>query len=151
MAKISFLWIGKTREPWIRDGIALYLKKIAYFVRVEVMEPKDSSKKRSKSVVSLKKGSIPERAFKVLLDETGREYSSIEFSRFLNLKLQTPPNHVIFLLGGPYGFHNHTHDMADHCLSLSRLTFTHDMARVILVEQVYRALCIERGLPYHHG
>jgi len=151
MAKISFLWIGKTKGYWLREGIAFYLKRISHFVQVEVLEPKDPSKKGSKMALALKNLALPKKAYRVLLDESGQEYTSAQFSKFLNQRLRTPPNHVLFLLGGPYGFDELAKGQADHILSLSRLTFTHDMSRVILLEQVYRALAIARGLPYHHG
>ncbi len=76
--------------------------------------------------------------------------NSLSFSRFLTQRLYTPPNHVVFIVGGPDGLNSRILGQGDMILSLSRMTLTHEMARVFLVEQVYRAITIERRLPYHH-
>ncbi len=149
MAKISFLWVGKTKEPWIKNGIEIYLKKIKHFVKIDVHTLKDTKRdgrSREASIVD----AIPRDSFCVILDERGRSFTSEAFSKFISQRLTQPPNHIVFLLGGPYGLSPATKDKGDFILSLSPMTFTHEMARVILLEQVYRALTIEKGLPYHH-
>ena len=149
MSKISFLWPGKTREQWIKVGIDLYVKRIGHFVQVEVREVKEASK-RGRGPYDCMERSLPPRAFKVILDEGGQEMDSLSFSKFLTQRLNSPPNHVAFIIGGPSGLNQRVLTQGDLTLSLSRMTLTHEMARVFLVEQVYRAITIERGLPYHH-
>ncbi len=86
----------------------------------------------------------------VLLDEQGKAYSSSGFAGFIEKKMVASVPHLIFVVGGPYGYAQHMYDRADHLLSLSPMTFTHDMARLIFMEQLYRAFSIIAGLPYHH-
>ena len=88
--------------------------------------------------------------FVVLLDERGREYTSREFSTFIQQKMNTVPRNLVFIIGGPYGFSKAVYDRADSLLSLSRMTFSHEMVRLFFVEQIYRAMTILRGEPYHH-
>jgi len=157
MAKISFLWIGKTKEHWIAQGIKHYLSRIRRFVQASSIEIKDPTRRKATTKDRLKeaeesclKKAMPRTAHVVVLDEAGKTFSSEKFSRFLALRLSQPPAHVVFLLGGPYGVTEAIKGEADLVLSLSPMTFTHEMSRVILLEQIYRALTIEKGLPYHH-
>lgn len=88
--------------------------------------------------------------FVVLLDERGKQYSSIEFSAFLEKQMISGRRKVIFVVGGPYGFSKPVYDRADSLLSLSKMTFNHEMVRLFFTEQIYRAMTILRGEPYHH-
>ena len=86
----------------------------------------------------------------VLLDEKGKEYSSVAFSDYLARKMQIVPKRLVFVVGGPYGFSAEMYDRANEKLSVSKMTFSHQMIRLIFVEQLYRAMTIMRGEPYHH-
>lgn len=86
----------------------------------------------------------------VLLDERGKEFTSREFSTFLENKMQTVSKRLVLLIGGPYGFSQRIYDAAQGKISLSKMTFSHQMVRLFLVEQIYRAFTIMRGEPYHH-
>ena len=86
----------------------------------------------------------------VLLDEKGKEYSSVAFSDYLARKMQIVPKRLVFVVGGPYGFSAEMYDRANEKLSVSKMTFSHQMIRLIFVEQLYRAMTILRGEPYHH-
>jgi len=88
--------------------------------------------------------------FVVLMDERGREMTSREFSVFIDRKASTLSRNLVFVVGGPYGFSDKVYARADMRMGLSKLTFTHEMARVLTVEQIYRAMTILRGEPYHH-
>lgn len=88
--------------------------------------------------------------FLVLLDERGNEYTSREFASFIAKKMLTVPKRLIFLVGGPYGFSKAVYSRADDKISLSRMTFSHEMVRLFFTEQIYRAMTILRGEPYHH-
>ncbi|MBO6012471.1 MAG: 23S rRNA (pseudouridine(1915)-N(3))-methyltransferase RlmH, partial [Bacteroidales bacterium] len=86
----------------------------------------------------------------VLLDERGREFTSREFSQFIEQKMHTVPKRLVFLIGGPYGFAPRVYEAAQQKISLSKMTFSHQMVRLFLVEQIYRACTIMHGEPYHH-
>ena len=86
----------------------------------------------------------------VLLDEHGKEWRSVEFSRWMEQKMQTVGKRLVFIIGGPYGFSPEVYARANEKLSLSKMTFSHQMVRLIFVEQLYRAMTIMRGEPYHH-
>jgi 23S rRNA (pseudouridine1915-N3)-methyltransferase len=88
--------------------------------------------------------------FVVLLDERGRELTSREFATFIDKKAVTLPRNLVFVIGGPYGFSKSVYDRADSKLSLSKMTFPHELVRLFFVEQLYRACTINRGEPYHH-
>lgn len=86
----------------------------------------------------------------VLLDEQGKEYTSMQFAAYLEKKIQIVSRRLVFVIGGPYGFSDEVYQMASERLSLSKMTFSHQMIRPIFVEQLYRAMTILRGEPYHH-
>ncbi len=86
----------------------------------------------------------------VLLDERGKEFTSREFAAFIDKKMVTVPKRLVFLVGGPYGFSKGVYNRADDKISLSKMTFSHEMVRLFFTEQLYRAMTILRGEPYHH-
>lgn len=144
--KIRVIWVGKTREHYIKEGIKKYSKLIAPFCKFEHIEIKDS-KDRDRERSLKKEG---ERILKtspkfILLHETGKVMTSIRFSEFLN-KIGGGD----FVIGGAYGVSDEVEQRASGMLALSRMTFTHEMARIIFMEQVYRALTILNKRGYHH-
>jgi 23S rRNA (pseudouridine1915-N3)-methyltransferase len=155
--KITLLVIGKTEDPWLRAGIAEYVLRINRYAGFEIKEipairnaksmPVSDQKKREAALL-LKQ--IGENDLMVLLDEHGKETGSVQFSGLLNKMLSTGKKNLIFIVGGPYGFDRSVGDRADHSISLSKMTFSHQMVRLIFAEQLYRAFTILRNESYHH-
>jgi len=152
---LRILQVGKTRSGWLKEGIAEYLMRLAPMVRLEVADIADVSLKTAGSPDAVKakdaalclKRLAPDD-FVILLDERGEAKTSLEFAAFLN-NLSTEKS-VVFLIGGVYGVHASLKSRANACLCLSSLTFTHQLARLVLIEQIYRALMINQGRSYHH-
>ncbi|GHE30758.1 23S rRNA (pseudouridine(1915)-N(3))-methyltransferase RlmH [Sphingobacterium griseoflavum] len=155
--KISLLCIGKTDDGFVRTGIDTYTKRLRHYINFEVIIIPDvkNAKNLSREQQKIKEGELILRQVSnndllILLDERGFEYRSIEFSRFLEKKMLESVHHLVFVIGGPYGFADDVYRRASQQLSLSKMTFSHQMIRLFFVEQVYRAFTILRGEPYHH-
>jgi 23S rRNA (pseudouridine1915-N3)-methyltransferase len=155
--KITLLVIGKTEDQYLKDGIAKYLKRLSHYISfalVELPELKgtkhlsEAQQKTAEAELVLR--NIRSSDHLVLLDERGKEFTSMEFSAFIEKKMVGNVQHLVFIVGGPYGFDKKVHDRADGLLSLSKLTFSHQMVRLFFVEQVYRAFTIMKNEPYHH-
>lgn len=155
--EIKLLTIGRTRTDFVKAGIEAYLKRLRHYVPFSIDELPDvrttkSTDKNSqkemegKQILSL----VTSSDQLILLDERGREYSSLEFAAFLEKTMAMGRKRIIFAVGGPYGFSQDVYNRADAKVSLSRMTFNHEMVRMFFVEQVYRAMTILRGEPYHH-
>ena len=155
--RITLIFTGKTEESYLKDGIDLYVKRISRYIPTGIKiisEPvkKSGSHNRGnitdeyKKLTSVKSG----QSFKVLLDEKGEQLTSDKFAGFIEKKMVMGYRELVFLTGGAYGFTEEIYHEADSILSLSAMTFTHQMVRLILVEQLYRAMTIIRGEPYHH-
>ena len=147
--RIRLVWVGRTRDPACAGWIQEYRRRIGGYCPVEFSEIRDASgptraAREARGLLARAGG----RGLVVVLDERGREMDSTEFARFLGSALETHTE-VTFLLGGPDGLDPELTAEAGDRLSLSRLTFPHEMARVLLAEQIYRALTILRGHPYH--
>lgn len=155
--EISLVAIGRTVNEYIKLGLEDYLKRLRRYVTYSIIYLPDLkvSKSIPIEVQKEKEGElilkeISSADFCILLDESGKEYSSKEFADLLQKTLANGRKRVLFVTGGPYGFSKSVYDRADKMVSLSRMTFTHEMARLIFTEQVYRAMTILRGEPYHH-
>jgi len=154
--KITFSWLGKSKDKTYDKIIDKYLKKIKHYssVKEEILkEPK--SKNRNPEEVKKKEAeiilsSLPDHHLLVLLDERGKKLSSRGLSDWIAHKQNISVSHVTFLIAGAYGAHQSVKDRADYTLSLSDMTLTHDMARMLITEQVYRAFTILRGESYHN-
>jgi 23S rRNA (pseudouridine1915-N3)-methyltransferase len=155
--KIYLLVIGKTDETYLQNGIEIFLKRIPHYISFEMKVIPDlkNSKNLSEDQQKEKEGeliiqqlALSEELF--LLDEQGLETSSIEFARFLEKKMISGIKRLVFVIGGPYGFSTSVYSRANGKLSLSRMTFSHQMVRLIFAEQLYRAMTILKGEPYHH-
>jgi len=154
LIKLSIIQIGKTKDAWLNEGIAEYNKRLSAFVNLEVMELQDESLKNSgnptlvkeKEAVTILKR-ISKEDYVILLDEKGDAKTSLEFADFL-INLSDSRN-VVFVIGGVFGVPPSMFNRANSCLALSRFTFTHRMARLILVEQIYRAMMIKANRNYH--
>lgn len=154
--KITLILVGKTNDRLYAEGIDDYAKRINHYMpfNIKVIPDIKNSKSLNEEQQKTKEGelilkSIEDKSHVVLLDEHGREMRSIELADWLGRK-QTVTKHLVFVIGGPYGFSKTVYDRADDKLSLSRLTFSHQMVRLILAEQVYRACTIMKNEPYHH-
>lgn len=155
--KILFLVVGKTVNRHLEAMIGDYVGRVKHYVpfAMEVVPELKNAKSLTPDLQKEKEGELilrqlREGDFVVLLDENGREYTSVDFSRFLERSQQTLLRRIVFVVGGPYGFSPAVYAMAKERVSLSRMTFSHQMARLLFVEQLYRAMTILRGEPYHH-
>ena len=155
--KISLITVGKTDIAWVRQGLDMYvsrLKHYAPFELVEIPELKNVSA-LTRDQIKQKEGELVLKLVKnsddlVLLDEHGREFRSIEFSKYLEDKMITSGRDIVFVIGGAYGFSADVYSRANGKISLSKMTFSHQIVRTIFAEQLYRAFTIMRGEPYHH-
>lgn len=155
--KITLLCIGKTDDQHISQGIEVYTKRLKHYIsfqQIIIPDLKNSKnlteaqQKEKEAQLILKQ--ISNLDYVVLLDERGKTYSSMEFSAFLEKQMIGSVQHMVFVIGGPYGFDNSVYDRANGKVSLSKMTFSHQMVRLFFVEQIYRAFTIMRGEPYHH-
>lgn len=154
---INFLVVGKTTDSYIAQGIDKYLGRLQHYARVAVTtipELKNVSKmteqqiKQTEAELILKQFSPSD--FVILLDEAGQEFTSEGFAQFLQQAMNRSVQQMWFVVGGAYGFAPKVYDRADKKLSLSQMTFSHQMVRLLFVEQLYRAHTIIKGEPYHH-
>ncbi|MEO8795064.1 MAG: 23S rRNA (pseudouridine(1915)-N(3))-methyltransferase RlmH [Daejeonella sp.] len=155
--KITLLTIGKTEDKYLIEGIEKYLKRLKHYINFKIIEIPDlkNTKNLSQDQQKAKEAELILKQVEntdqlVLLDEKGMEFSSTHFSGFLSKKMLSSVQHLVFVIGGPYGFDPNVYQRADDKISLSRMTFSHQMVRLFFVEQVYRAFTILKGEPYHH-
>ena len=155
--KITLLSIGKTEDAYIKEGINKYLKRLKHYTKLELAELPElkntkaltqEQQKGKEAELYLKK--IIPTDFIILLDEKGDELTSGQFAIYLEKKTIASTASIIFVIGGPYGFDTSIYQRANDKLSLSRMTFSHQMVRLFFVEQLYRAYTIIKGKPYHH-
>lgn len=155
--KIALLQTGKTTEKYINEGVEIYaarIRKYSGFEIITIPDLKDtrnmpSGEQKKKEGIKICKAADKDD-FVVLLDERGKEYNTFEFAGWLDKRLQIPGKRVLFVIGGPWGFSDEVYDRADLQLSLSRMTFPHQMVRLLFTEQLYRAFTVIKGEPYHH-
>jgi 23S rRNA (pseudouridine1915-N3)-methyltransferase len=155
--KIKFLLVGKTSDKSLDKLIDDYKKRLAHYVGFEMIVvpelknikniPVEEQKEKEADLILKQLNSGDDV---VLLDEKGKEYSSVDFSVFIGKKMLSSTKCTVFVVGGPYGFSKRVYDRADALLSLSKMTFSHQMIRLIFVEQLYRAMTILKNEPYHH-
>ena len=144
--KIKVAWIGKTKEPAIQALTGEYLKRISRYAEVEGIAAKDES-----AILSLARGERQQERHKlVLLDSQGKQYSSEELAAMLERE-QVNAVPLLFAIGGSDGFSEEARRQASFVLSLGKMTLPHELARVVLVEQIYRAFTILKNHPYHLG
>jgi 23S rRNA (pseudouridine1915-N3)-methyltransferase len=148
---------GRTKDAFIREGIELFRKRVERYAPFRIETLPDLKGTRNMTMKEVQEGEaaqllkrIKSGEFLILLDERGNEYTSISFAEYLN-SLEGSVSHLIFAIGGPYGFAQQIYVRANAKLALSRLTFSHQLVRLIFMEQLYRAYTILRGEPYHHN
>ena len=155
--RITLLTVGKTDVRWVREGLDLYVSRLVHYIPFtleEIPELKGVSA-MSKDQIKEKEGESIIKKLKesdevILLDERGAMKSSMELSEMLRSRLIRGSRDVVFVIGGAYGFSQKVYQRADSMLSLSKMTFSHQMIRTIFAEQLYRAFTIIKGEPYHH-
>jgi len=155
--KLALLQTGKTTESYVTQGMSLYsgrLKKYASFTIITVPELKNTKnmpaaeqkKKEGKKILE----AVGRDDFIVLLDEKGKELTTVEFAGWLKKQALITDKRILFVVGGPWGVSEEVMNAAGFRLSLSKMTFPHQLIRVLFLEQLYRAFTIIKGVPYHH-
>jgi 23S rRNA (pseudouridine1915-N3)-methyltransferase len=155
---ILLLSIGKTEEAWLKQGIEIYAKRLKHYLKFESLElpalkntgnmPLNLQKEKESELILSK---ISSSDVLILLDEKGKSFSSEGFAAFLNQKMNAGVKKTVFVIGGPFGFSENLYKRADEKVSLSQMTFSHQMVRLFFTEQLYRAMTILKGEKYHHS
>ena len=156
MRSIRLIWIGKSQEPVVQDGIKVYLKKLSHYIKVDFEEIKPvkynsgttDQWRRQETEKLLKR--LESTELNIFLDESGKSETSKSLARWFEKQIPLGWLRVNFFIGGAYGFDKTMLPLGVKLLRLSDMTFTHQMVRLILLEQLYRAFTIMRGEPYHH-
>ena len=155
--KVSLILVGRTANKHLTELIDDYASRVKHYVSFDIAVIPELKNTKSLSADQQKQmegeqilRQLQQGDHIVLLDEHGKEMRSIEFSKYMEKKMQTVSKRLVFIIGGPYGFSSEVYAKANDKLSLSQMTFSHQMIRLIFVEQLYRAMTIMRGEPYHH-
>ncbi len=155
--KIELAVIGKTSIGYLKQGIDEYIKRLKHYVPFEIKyidnikNTKNISEDQQKRTEGAKILSLLDKSdFVVLLDEHGKEYTSMQYSSYIQKRMLSGAKKVVFVIGGPYGFSQEVYDRANDKISFSKMTFNHEMIRLIFTEQLYRAYTIINHEPYHH-
>ena len=155
--KITLLTIGKSAFPFVKEGLAMYEKRITRYIQYERIEipALSGTSSLSPNEVKEKEGELILKKIKpndelILLDERGNTYSSIDWAHFLEKKINNGTKSIVFVIGGAYGFSQKVYQAASSKLSLSSMTFSHQIIRLFFTEQLYRAFTIIKGEPYHN-
>ena len=155
--KITLLVVGKTEDRYLIEGMEKYLNRLKHYIGFNLVvlpELKNTkslteAQQKSKEAEMILK-QVGNADVVVLLDEKGKKYTSVSFSNYLNKQMIGSVQHLVFVIGGPYGFDESIYKRANSSLSLSDMTFSHQMVRLFFIEQLYRAFSILKGEPYHH-
>jgi len=155
--KFKLLGIGKTSFKFADEGMDIYISRLRYFIELETLFIPDIKNTKNMPVDEIKKKegaillkNIVPGDFVCLLDERGNSFDSEGFANFIHKKMEQNIKNLIFVIGGSYGFSNEVYNRADFKLTLSKMTFSHQIIRLFFIEQLYRALTIIKGLPYHN-
>ena len=155
--EVTMLTVGKTDVKWVKEGLDLYVSRLKHYVPfslVEIPQLKGAAS-LSREQIREKEGELILRQVDpgdtvILLDEREKEYRSVEWAEALRKRLAHGGRGLVFVIGGAYGFSQKVYDRSDGLVSLSKMTFSHQMVRTVFAEQLYRAFTIIRGEPYHH-
>lgn len=155
--KIKLINVGSTDLSFLREGIDYYFKKIVHYVPIEIIDLPGIKAGKTSGVEQLKKlegdmilKQIALNDMPVLLDERGKQCSSADFSVYLQQWMNRGTKSLVFITGGAYGFSKAVYERVNEHISLSHMTFPHQLVRLIFIEQLYRAFTILKGEPYHH-
>ncbi|MGE4587449.1 MAG: 23S rRNA (pseudouridine(1915)-N(3))-methyltransferase RlmH [Mangrovibacterium sp.] len=156
--KLRLIVLGKTDQSYLQEGTELFMKRIVRYLPFEYMVIPElkNTRKLSQEQQKNKEGELLLSRLNagdelILLDEKGKEFRSETFARFLEKKMLAGTRSLVFATGGPYGFSSQVYAAAGSKISLSRMTFPHQLVRLVFAEQLYRALTIINGEPYHHA
>ena len=155
--KILLIVTGKTDRKWLEEGIGLYAERISHFAQFDIqvipdlrntrnMEPALQKEREGEAVLKL----LQPADDVCLLDDKGSEMTSMQMASWIEKRMARSSKRLVFIIGGPYGFSPDVYGRVPERISLSRMTFSHQMVRLIFVEQLYRAFSILNNLPYHH-
>ncbi|MCC8119582.1 MAG: 23S rRNA (pseudouridine(1915)-N(3))-methyltransferase RlmH [Bacteroidales bacterium] len=155
--KLAVAAVGKIAYAPFQEAVSRYAQRLTHYLPFEIKEFPDikNTKALTPELQKVQEGALlikwlaPNDQL-ILMDERGKEYTSRAFSQLIAEKMHSVPGRLVFAIGGPYGFSPEVYARANGMISLSKMTFPHELARVILVEQLYRAMTIQRGEPYHH-
>jgi 23S rRNA (pseudouridine1915-N3)-methyltransferase len=154
---ITLIQVGKTDASYLREGVELYLKRINHYTKFDIVTIPDirNARKLTREQHRAEEGrlilaQLQESDAVVLLDEAGNEYTSAEMAAWLQKRMNAGLRRLCFVIGGPFGFSPPVYERANERLSLSRMTFSHQLVRLIFAEQLYRAFTILGNEPYHH-
>ncbi|WP_442590177.1 23S rRNA (pseudouridine(1915)-N(3))-methyltransferase RlmH [Pedobacter sp. AW31-3R] len=155
--KITLLAVGKTEDKYLIEGIEKYLSRLKHYIGFNLVIIPDikNTKNLTQTQQKAKEGELILKQVSnldmvILMDEKGKKYTSIQFSDYLNKQMIGSVQQLVFIIGGPYGFDESIYKRANGSISLSDMTFSHQMVRLFFVEQLYRAFSILKGEPYHH-
>ena len=155
--EICLLSIGKVSTSWIQDGIAVFESRLGRYIKYSPLVLSDIRNAKNLSIDKIKEEegklileNLLPSDFIVLMDEKGQQFTSVSFSEWIQKQMNSGRKRLIFIIGGPYGFSSSVYERADYKIALSKMTFTHEMAKLILTEQLYRSMTILKGEPYHH-
>ncbi len=156
--KITLIAIGKTEDKYLIEGIDKYLNRLKHYINFNLLIIPDvkntknltEAQQKNKEAEAIHK-QINAGDVIVLMDEKGKKHSSVSFANYLNKQMIGSVQHLVFVIGGPYGFDESIYKRANTTISLSDMTFSHQMVRLFFVEQLYRAFSILKNEPYHHA
>lgn len=155
--KITLILNGKTEDDYIIAGFKVYEQRLKHYVpfKVVIIPALKNTKALNVLQQKLKEGELILKQIQnsdklILLDEVGKEYNSIGFSDYIQQQMNSGIKNLVFVVGGPYGFSDEVYKRANGKISLSKMTFSHQMVRLFFVEQLYRAMTILKNEPYHH-
>lgn len=154
--KILLITVGDNEDKYLATGFELYAKRLQHYASFDtIIIPSKKNKSNSKEAAMQSEAKeiqkkIAPSDLVILLDEKGKEYSSVEFAKQIQKYLNMPGKKMVFIIGGPYGFAPEINERANQTISLSKMTFNHQMARLFFLEQLYRVMTILKGEPYHH-
>ncbi len=155
--KLILLCVGKTRERFIQEGIDKYLRYLRPYADIAIKELKEEKIQDLKDAPLIRQReaekishALPSRGYLIALDERGSEFTSHEFAQFISDRLDESIRELVFIIGGAMGLAEGISERADRVIALSRWTLTHEMARLVLLEQLYRAFTIIKGKKYHY-
>ena len=157
--QITLVTVGKIKERYLKEAINEYIKRLSPYSKINIIEVMDEpivdnpSKKEIEKAID-KEGEkilshLPSKSYVINLDLNKKEYDSIEFASFLQKRIDTYSNHLVFVIGGSYGLSEKVKNNAKESISISKMTFTHQMTRLLLLEQIYRAFKINNNETYH--
>ncbi|MBK9191852.1 MAG: 23S rRNA (pseudouridine(1915)-N(3))-methyltransferase RlmH [Crocinitomicaceae bacterium] len=156
--KIRLITVGKTNKSYFLEAENEYSKRLGKYISFEKVELPDVKNAKSMPTEKIKQeegklilSKLDPSGILILLDENGKEFNSVQFSALLRQEMNRGPKSIQFVIGGAYGFSEEVYAAAKSKISLSQMTFNHQMVRMIFIEQVYRAFTILNGEPYHHG